>query len=208
MSAALPLAGIVMVELGTSVAAPVGAQILAELGVDVIKVEKPGGGDDARAWGPPFIDGRAPTFLAINRNKRSVTVDFKNSAERAALRQLIVERADIVLQNMRPGVVESYGLDTETLRAEKPALIYCNLAAFGNAGPLRHKPGYDPLLQAFGGIMSVTGEEGREPVRVGPSISEQVCGRQSAFSPRSTAGQPPAKVVPSTHRSTKQHSAG
>lgn len=181
MRAALPLAGTVMVELGTSVAAPIGAQILAELGAEVIKVERPGSGDDARAWGPPFVDGMAPTFFAINRNKRSITVDYKDAAQVAALRKFIVDHADIVLQNLRPGVVKSYGLDAETLRAEKPSLIYCNLAAFGNTGPLKDKPGYDPLLQAFGGIMSVTGEEGREPVRVGPSIVDQGAGMWSVI---------------------------
>ncbi len=176
MPAAPPLTGLVMIEMGTSVAAPIGAQILAEMGVEVIKVENPRGGDDARSWGPPFVDGMAPTFYAINRNKRSITVDFKDPAQCAALRRLIIERADIVLQNLRPGVVESYGLDAETLRAEKPSLIYCNLSAFGSAGPLKSKPGYDPLLQAFGGIMSVTGEEGGAPVRVGPSIVDQGAG--------------------------------
>jgi crotonobetainyl-CoA:carnitine CoA-transferase CaiB-like acyl-CoA transferase len=176
MASALPLSGLVMFELGTSVAAPVGAQILGELGVEVVKVENPRGGDDARSWGPPFVDGMAPTFHAINRNKRSLTVDFKDKAQCAALRRLIVERGDIVLQNLRPGVVETFGLDAVALRAEKPSLIYCNLSAFGSEGPLRTKPGYDPLLQAFGGIMSVTGEEGREPVRVGPSIVDQGAG--------------------------------
>lgn len=195
MRAALPLAGTVMVELGTSVAAPLGAQILAELGAEVIKVERPGAGDDARAWGPPFIGGMAPTFIAINRNKRSLAVDYKDPAQVAALRRFIVERADIVLQNLRPGVVKSYGLDATTLRAEKPSLIYCNLAAFGNAGPLKDKPGYDPLLQAFGGIMSVTGIDGQEPVRVGPSIIDQgagmwaVIGILAAFNRRTATGE-------------------
>jgi crotonobetainyl-CoA:carnitine CoA-transferase CaiB-like acyl-CoA transferase len=171
-----PLSGLVVVELGTSVAAPIGAQIFADLGAKVVKIENPHGGDDARSWGPPFVDGMAATFVAINRNKKSVTVDFKNEAERAALRGFIVREADIVLQNLRPGVVESFGLDAETLRRENPALIYCNLAAFGCVGPMKDKPGYDPLMQAFGGIMSVTGTENSPPVRVGPSIVDQGAG--------------------------------
>ena len=173
---ALPLSGLLAVELGTSVAAPLGAQILAELGADVVKIENPDGGYDARSWGPPFVDGTAALFRAINRNKRSAAIDFKDAGQREALRRFIVDHADIVLQNLRPGVVEKHGLDAATLRARRPSLIYCNLAAFGATGPLMSKPGYDPLMQAFGGIMSVTGEEGRAPVRVGPSIVDQGAG--------------------------------
>ena len=176
MPSSLPLTGLVVVELGTSVAAPTGAQILAELGAEVVKIENPRGGDDARAWGPPFVDGVAAVFRAINRNKRSAGIDLNDVAQRDALRRFITERADIVLQNLRAGVVEKFGLDAASLRALKPSLIYCNLAAFGASGPLRDRPGYDPLMQAFGGIMSVTGEDGRPPVRVGPSIVDQGAG--------------------------------
>jgi crotonobetainyl-CoA:carnitine CoA-transferase CaiB-like acyl-CoA transferase len=169
----LPLSGLTAVELGTSVAGPFAGQILADLGAQLIKVENPKGGDDARNWGPPFVHGAAPIFNAVNRNKRSAAIDLKDEAQRAALRQFILEKADIVLQNLRPGLVEGYGLDAATLRAASPQLIYCNLAAYGAAGPLRERPGYDPLMQAFGGLMSLTGEEGREPVRTGPSIIDQ-----------------------------------
>jgi crotonobetainyl-CoA:carnitine CoA-transferase CaiB-like acyl-CoA transferase len=171
-----PLAGLVAVELGTSVAAPTGAMVLAELGAELFKIEPPGSGDDARQWGPPFAHGAATVFNALNRNKRSAAVDLKDPAQLAALRCFILERADIVIQNMRPGQVERFGLDAASLRAEKPALIYCNLGAFGPAGPLRDKPGYDPLMQAAGGIMSTTGLEGQEPVRVGPSLVDQGAG--------------------------------
>jgi crotonobetainyl-CoA:carnitine CoA-transferase CaiB-like acyl-CoA transferase len=180
MSTALPLSGLVVFELGTSVAAPIGAQILAELGAEVVKVENPRG-DDARSWGPPFVDDSSAVFHAINRNKRAIAVDFKDAAQCAALRRLIVARADVVLQNLRPGTVEKFGLDAAALRAAKPSLIYCNLAAFGAAGPLQDRPGYDPLMQAFGGIMSVTGEEGRDPGRVGPSIVDQGAGMWAAI---------------------------
>lgn len=164
-----PLAGLTVIELGHSVAAPFAGQILADLGAEVIKVEK-AQGDDARHWGPPFWEGASATFQPLNRNKKSVVCDLRDAAQIGALKHLIRDRADIVLQNMRPGQVEKLGLDGATLCADKPALIYCNLGAFGSKGPLKDRPGYDPLMQAFGGIMSTTGEEGRPPVRVGPSI--------------------------------------
>jgi crotonobetainyl-CoA:carnitine CoA-transferase CaiB-like acyl-CoA transferase len=164
-----PLAGVVAIELGQSVAAPFVGQLLADLGALVIKVEKPGG-DDARAWGPPFLDGAAATFQALNRGKRSVVCDLRDPAQHALLTRLILERADVVLQNMRPGQIDSLGLGATELCARKPSLVYCNIGAFGRHGPLAARPGYDPLMQAFGGIMSVTGEPGRPPVRVGPSI--------------------------------------
>jgi crotonobetainyl-CoA:carnitine CoA-transferase CaiB-like acyl-CoA transferase len=164
-----PLAGIVAVELGHSVAAPFVGQLLADLGALVVKVEKPGG-DDARAWGPPFLDGAAATFQALNRGKRSVVCDLRDPAQRALLTRLVVERADVVLQNLRPGQVDELGLGAAALCEQKPSLVYCNIGAFGRRGPLAERPGYDPLMQAFGGIMSITGESGRPPVRVGPSI--------------------------------------
>ena len=169
-----------MVELGHSVAAPFAGQILADLGAEVIKIEKPAG-DDARHWGPPFVDGAAATFQSLNRNKRSLVLDLRNPAEFGRLTALIDERADVVLQNMRPGQVESLGLDAATLRARKPALVYCNLGAFGSVGPLAERPGYDPLMQAFSGIMSVVGEPGGNPVRVGPSIVDLGSGMWAAL---------------------------
>ncbi len=172
----LPLQDIVVIELGHSVAAPIAGQILAELGATVIKVENPQGGDDARNWGPPFLHGAASTFQAINRNKYSVAADLKDAATVETLRRYVIEKADVVVQNMRPGLVERYGLDAAALRARKPALIYCNMTAFGADGPMKNAPGYDPLLQAFGGLMSVTGHPGQEPVRTGPSIIDQGAG--------------------------------
>ncbi|MDH5537524.1 MAG: CoA transferase, partial [Betaproteobacteria bacterium] len=164
-----PLAGIVVVELGNSVAAPFAGQILGDLGAEVIKIEK-ADGDDARKWGPPFWEGAAASFQPLNRNKKSAVCELRDPHQLAALRRLINARADVVLQNLRPGQVNQLGLDGATLVAEKPALIYCNLGAFGRTGPLKEQPGYDPLMQAFSGIMSTTGEPGRPPVRVGPSI--------------------------------------
>jgi crotonobetainyl-CoA:carnitine CoA-transferase CaiB-like acyl-CoA transferase len=189
-----PLAGLVVVELGHSVAAPFAGQVLGDLGAEVIKIEKPAG-DDARQWGPPFVDGAAATFQALNRNKQSWALDLRDERQRAHLQALILERADVVIQNMRPGQVETLGLDAVSLRARKPALVYCNLGAFGRGGPLQARPGYDPLMQAFGGIMSVVGEPGGQPVRVGPSIIDMgaglwaVLGIQAALLRRSATGE-------------------
>ncbi|MFO1191060.1 MAG: CoA transferase [Rhodoferax sp.] len=178
--AALPLAGHTVVELGHSVAGPFAGQILSDLGARVLKVEKPQG-DDARHWGPPFVDGASATFQALNRNKASVALDLRDPVQRTALQDFIATKADVVLQNMRPGQVVGLGLDAETLRARAPRLVYCNLGAFGAGGPLADRPGYDPLMQAFGGIMSVVGEPGGAPVRVGPSIVDMGCGMWGAL---------------------------
>lgn len=170
------LSDLTVVELGHSVAAPFGGQTLAILGARVIKVENPENGDDARTWGPPFWEGASSCFQSLNREKLSVTVDFKNDHELAGLKDFIVSDADLVIQNQRPGLLKRFGLDGDSLRKSKPSLIYCNIGAFGAAGPLSEKPGYDPLMQAFSGIMSITGEEGRDPVRVGPSIIDMAAG--------------------------------
>ena len=177
---AQPLAGITVVELGHSVAGPFACQILADLGAQVVKIEK-GAGDDARHWGPPFVDGASATFQALNRGKRSFTLDLRRPDDRQALLDLVVARADVVVQNMRPGQVAELGLDAARLRALQPRLVYCNMGAFGGAGPLADRPGYDPLMQAFGGIMSVVGEPGGAPVRVGPSIVDMGCGLWAAL---------------------------
>ena len=164
-----PLSGLVVIELGNSVAAPFCGQILGELGAKVIKVEKPSG-DDARKWGPPFWEGSGAYFQSLNRNKESIVCDFHDSEHLKQLKQLIFDKADIVIQNMRPGQVEKLGLDAKALTKVKPSLIFCNFGAFGNRGPLSQQPGYDPLMQAFSGIMSTTGEQGKPTVRVGASI--------------------------------------
>ena len=168
--AELPLSGLTVVELGHSVAAPFAGHVFADLGARLVKIEKPGEGDDTRRWGPPFYHGAAATFQALNRNKNSVVIDLRNPEQVQHLKAFIQDEADIVFQNMRPGLVQKLGLDAGSLRGRKPGLIYCNMHAFGAKGPLSLKPGYDPLMQAFGGIMSITGEEGRPPVRVGPSL--------------------------------------
>jgi crotonobetainyl-CoA:carnitine CoA-transferase CaiB-like acyl-CoA transferase len=141
----------------------------------VIKVEKRDG-DDSRKWGPPFCEGASATFQALNRSKRSVVCDLRSAADREALVALVRDRADVVLQNLRPGQVEEVGLDGASLLRVKPSLVYCNIGAFGRHGPLNARPGYDPLMQAFGGVMATTGEPGRPSVRVGPSIIDMGTG--------------------------------
>jgi len=170
MTASLPLDGLTVIELGDTAAAPYCGMILADLGADVIKVERPGTGDVARAWGPGEWFGVSPSFLAINRNKRSIIIDIKDPAELARLKDLIHERGDIFFHNLRPGTAGNFGLDGESLLARTPRLIHCTVGAFGRQGPLSRRPGYDPLMQAFGGVISVTGEPGRPPVRVGVPI--------------------------------------
>ncbi|MFL6798125.1 MAG: CaiB/BaiF CoA transferase family protein [Xanthobacteraceae bacterium] len=177
----LPLDGITVIELGHSVAAPFAGEILGDLGAEVIKVEKRDGGDDARKWAPPFWHGMSAIFQSFNRNKRSVTVELRDAAANARLKSLILERADVVVQNLRPGLVAELGLDGPTLRREKPRLIYATIGAFGSKGPYKDRPGYDPLMQAFAGLMSVTGEQGRPPVRVGTSIIDMAAGMWSVI---------------------------
>ena len=182
MTASRPLEGIRVVELGSSIAAPYATWVLAMMGADVIKVERPDGGDDARQWGPPSaMAGMRAFFVMLNSNKKSATIDMTDAKQRAKLRRHLVEKADIVVQNMRPGLVSKYGISAEELRAENPRLIYVNCGAFGATGPYKDRPGYDPLMQAFGGIMSVTGEDGRPPVRVGTSLIDMGTGMWCAM---------------------------
>lgn len=174
-----PLQGLTVIEIGQNIAAPVATQILGDLGARVVKLEKPGG-DDARAWGPPFWEGAAAMFQAANRNKASIAVNFRDPEQVRAVEQLILAEADVVLQSMRPGLLAAQGLSAERLRAEKPSLVWCDLGAFGSGGPLSDQPGYDPLMQACAGLMSVTGEEGRPPVRTGYSVVDQGTGMWAA----------------------------
>ena len=190
-----PLAGLTIVELGHSVAAPYAGLILADLGARVIKVENPDKGDHARGWGPPHWNGTAATFHCYNRGKEGIAIDLGDADEAAQLRRLIIDEADAVIQNLRAGVLSRYGLDGASLRAEKPGLIWCDIGAFGEGGPLAAKPGYDPLMQASTGIMSITGEHGRPPVRVGVSLVDMgagmwtVIGLLSALIARAGSGQ-------------------
>jgi crotonobetainyl-CoA:carnitine CoA-transferase CaiB-like acyl-CoA transferase len=181
MSSTHPLSGLTVIEIGHSVAAPYAGMILGELGAEVIKVENPKGGDPCRGWGPPFTGDTATAFHAFNRAKRGITIDLADPAQVESLRALIRDRADVLIHNLKHGALDRYGLSAEALTAEKPSLIWCNLGAFGSNGPLRDRPGYDPMMQAYGGLMSLLGEDGRPPVRVGVSIIDIATGMWSVI---------------------------
>ena len=173
----LPLAGVRVIEIAHALAGPLAGNIMADMGADVIKVEKPNGGDDARQWGPPFgPDGLTSLYFhSQNRNKRSVTLDLKSAADVEKL-NLLCATADILIQTLRPGLVEQLGIDGETMCARFPRLVYCNISAFGQTGPMCKNPGFDPLLQAYGGIMSITGRPEDEPTFSGASINDKATG--------------------------------
>ena len=173
----LPLAGVRVVDVTTSYAGPYCTQVLASFGADVVKVEPPAG-DEARTWGPPFVDGESALFLAANAGKRSLALDLRRGAD--VVRRL-AERADVFVQSLRPGLADELGLGADALRATNERLVYCAISSYGPAGPKRLLPGYDPLAQAAGGIISVTGEPGREPVRVGVSLIDQGTGCWAAL---------------------------
>jgi crotonobetainyl-CoA:carnitine CoA-transferase CaiB-like acyl-CoA transferase len=175
----LPLAGIKVVEIGQNIAGPYAGEILATLGADVVKVERPEG-DDARGWGPPFWHGSATTFHAVNRNKRGITLDLKEARSLAWLTDYLT-RTDVLVHNMRPGAMEELGLGAEALLELNPRLVYCALSAFGHKGPLRLKPGYEPMVQAFAGIFSVNGAEDSLPSRVGVPILDMGTGLWAAL---------------------------
>jgi len=174
----LPLEGVRVVDVTSSLAGPYCTEILAALGADVVKVEHPQRGDEARAWGPPFFDGGSVLFYAANFGKRSLALDVKRGRE--VLLRLAAD-ADVFLQSLRPGTARRLGFGPGELHALNPKLVYCDIGAFGRTGPLREHAGYDPLLQAFGGLMSVTGEHDRPGVRVGTSIVDLVTGMWAAL---------------------------
>jgi crotonobetainyl-CoA:carnitine CoA-transferase CaiB-like acyl-CoA transferase len=178
MSGAM-LDGVRVVEIAQALAGPMAGEILAHMGADVVKVERPEG-DDARRWGPPFWKDTSPGFLAVNANKRSIVVDLKDREAVAWLTTLVGE-ADVVLQNLRPGSIDELGLGPAALTARFPRLIYCSVWAFGATGPMRLKPGYEPMLQAFSGIMMMNGDEGGPPTRVGTSILDYGTGMWAAI---------------------------
>jgi crotonobetainyl-CoA:carnitine CoA-transferase CaiB-like acyl-CoA transferase len=176
----LPLDGMRVVDVTTSIAGPYCAEILAALGAEVVKVERPDTGDDGRAWGPPFWNGESAMFLAVNAGKRSLAVSLRDERGREAVLRL-AERADVFLQSLRPGLAERLGLGPDVVRERNPRLVYCSIGAYGHAGPLAHEPGYDALMQAAGGLISMTGEPGRSGVRVGSSLIDLGTGMWSAL---------------------------
>ena len=175
-----PLEGTRVLDVTTSIAGPYCAQILAALGADVVKVERPDTGDDGRAWGPPFWAGEGAMFLSANAGKRSLALSLRDPRGREALLRL-ADQADVFLQSLRPGLAEELGLGPEALRAWNRRLVYCSVGAYGRSGPLSREPGYDALMQAAGGLISVTGEAGRPGVRVGTSTIDQGTGAWAAI---------------------------
>lgn len=176
---ALPLKGLRVIDLTKDFAGPFCTMILSDLGAEVIKVEKPGSGDETRAWGPPFVKGLSYYFLSLNRGKKSITLDLKTPAAQKIVRQL-VQDSDILVESYRPGRLAQYNLDYSKLRRVNKALVYCSISGFGQTGPYRDRPGYDLVAFAMSGIMSTTGEEGRPSVRVSIPVADIAAGHYAS----------------------------
>jgi crotonobetainyl-CoA:carnitine CoA-transferase CaiB-like acyl-CoA transferase len=190
-----PLDGILVADFSRVLAGPLAAMLLGDLGADVVKVERPDGGDDTRAWGPPWREENATYYLGLNRNKRSLALDLGDPAD-AELARRLADRADVLIESFRPGLMARWGLDDETLRASNPALVTCSITAFGTGSDdARALPGYDFLAQAMGGLMSVTGEEEGRPLKTGAAVVDLVCGLlavigiQAALAERARTGR-------------------
>jgi formyl-CoA transferase/CoA:oxalate CoA-transferase len=174
-----PLDGITILDLTRVLSGPYCTMLLADMGARVIKIEQPRSGDDTRHWGPPFLGTESAYFLSINRNKESVTLDFKQAEGRAILDRLIA-KSDVLVENFRPGALARLGLDYPSLAAQHPRLIYCSVSGFGQTGPRHKEPGYDAVIQAEGGLMSITGSPETPPVRVGVAVADIVTGMFAA----------------------------
>ena len=181
-----PLHGIRVIELARILAGPWAGQLLADLGADVIKVENPNGGDDTRSWGPPFVEGKdgdnlsAAYYHSANRGKRSVAIDFSTPEGAEKLKKLVAS-ADVLIENFKFGGLKKYGLDYESLKPLNPRLVYCSITGFGHTGPYAPRAGYDFIIQGIGGLMSITGEPGREPQKVGVAVSDIFTGLYSVI---------------------------
>ncbi|TYT62555.1 CaiB/BaiF CoA transferase family protein [Natrialba swarupiae] len=170
-----PLDDVTVIDVSSYVSASFGTMILANLGAEVIKVERPEAGDPARSAGPPFIDGESPYFMSVNYGKRSIELDLKSDEGLSILRELVAD-ADAFVENFRPGTAERLGIDYESLAEVNESLLYCSVSAFGEDGPWTDRPGYDLLIQGMSGLMSVTGEPDRPPVKAGVPVSDLVTG--------------------------------
>jgi len=174
-----PLTGLVVLDLSRVLAGPYATQMLGDLGAEVWKVEKPGEGDETRAWGPPLVGGLSAYFLSVNRNKRSAALDFGDRDAADVIRRAAA-RADVVVENYLPGTLVKYGLDPATLRAANPELVVCSITGFGQDGPYAMLPGYDAMMQGFVGLQSITGEADRPPVKVGVAAIDVLTGVHAA----------------------------
>ncbi|WP_136618172.1 MULTISPECIES: CaiB/BaiF CoA transferase family protein [Mesorhizobium] len=181
-----PLKGVRVVELARILAGPWAGQLLADLGADVIKVESPDGGDDTRKWGPPFVMGKdgenlsAAYYHSCNRGKRSIAIDFSTPEGAETVRRLVAT-SDVLIENFKLGGLKKYGLDYDSLRKTNPRLVYCSITGFGQDGPYAPRAGYDFIIQAMAGMMSITGEVGREPQKAGVAISDIFTGLYSVI---------------------------
>jgi crotonobetainyl-CoA:carnitine CoA-transferase CaiB-like acyl-CoA transferase len=174
-----PLSGLTVVDFTRVLSGPYCTMMLADMGARVIKIEHPGRGDDTRGWGPPFIGRESAYFLSVNRNKQSFTLDLKHPSARTIIERLLGE-ADVVVENFRPGTMERLGLDYERVRAQWPRIVYCSISGFGQTGPRRQQAGYDAVVQAEGGLMSITGSADGPPYRLGVAIADIVSGMFAA----------------------------
>jgi crotonobetainyl-CoA:carnitine CoA-transferase CaiB-like acyl-CoA transferase len=170
-----PLGGVRVLDLTRILAGPFCTQALADAGADVVKVEVPRRGDDTRGWGPPFVEGESCYFLAVNRGKRSITVDLKSAAGKELVWRLL-EKADVLVENFRPGTLAELGFSWEVVHARLPRVVYASLSGYGDDGPRGGEPGYDAVIQAEGGLMSVTGEPDGPPLRAGASVVDVLAG--------------------------------
>ena len=174
-----PLDGLTLLDFTRVLSGPYCTMLLADMGARVIKVEQPGGGDDTRTWGPPFINGESAYFLSINRNKESLTLDLKHPSARRVLDPLL-QQAGVLVENFRPGTMERLGLNYEALAPGFPSLVFCSISGFGQTGPRRQEPGYDAVIQGEAGLMSITGAAGGPPFRLGVAIADIVSGMFAA----------------------------
>jgi formyl-CoA transferase len=177
--AASALRGIRVLDLSRILAGPWCTMMLGDLGAEVIKVERPGTGDDTRTWGPPFVKGESAYYLCCNRNKKSIVIDLKNPRGAELVRQL-AQVSDVLVENFTPGLMQEFGLDYPTLHELNPRLVYCSITAYGQDGPYRDRPGYDMVLSAVGGLMWITGPQGGEPCKVGVAITDVLTGVHTA----------------------------
>jgi crotonobetainyl-CoA:carnitine CoA-transferase CaiB-like acyl-CoA transferase len=170
-----PLDGLTVLDFSRVLAGPYCTMQLGDLGARVIKIEQPGRGDDTRAWGPPFVAGESAYFLSVNRNKESLALDLKHPAA-ARVVEALLARADVLVENFRPGTMDRLGFGDDALAARYPRLVYCSISGFGQSGPRRAEPGYDAMMQAEAGLMSITGAAGGPPFRVGVAVGDIATG--------------------------------
>ena len=175
-----PLESIIILDFSRALAGPYCTMMLADMGAEIIKLEMPGRGDDSRSWGPPFVEGESAYFMSVNRNKKSITLNLKSEKSKEIIEKLI-KKADIIVENFRPGTMDKLGLSYENVAELNPEIIYASISGFGQDGPYRLLPGFDQVIQGMGGLMSVTGEPGGSPIKVGVAVADIAGGMFAAY---------------------------